>query len=423
MKSFAKLAAIAALGALMSLPAPVVAQKKKEGKEAAKPTPSKFSKEFIAAYKPVETALAKKDMAAAKAAYPAVKAAIKNEDDRYQTAMLAYTLGRDGKDGALEKEGLEMLITASATPAEQRKLAMSQRGQISFDAKDYPTAVKYMQQAYDAGFRGNNIETLIVASYVSLNAHMDAINWIQKSVDNAKAAGVAPNKPLVTQGFVSSLKLKDGAKINQWGKELIKVDPRPETYHDALYQFLAYANYDVSEGLDLLRLARASNAMIRESDYKIYMDFLDVRRSPAEAIALIEEGTAKGLLKAGDPSYSQALALAKQNRAELEASLEKDATAALAGASSYSMALSGDTLMGFGKYARAQALYEAALKKGGVVDRDGKDQSDRTRLRLATAKTMQANYAGAKSDLAAITSPNRKKIAEYWLIYIANQGG
>ena len=53
-----------------------------------------------------------------------------------------------------------------------------------------------------------------------------------------------------------------------------------------------------------------------------------------------------------------------------------------------------------------------------MLDKDGKDQTDRTRFRLAMSKTMLGDYAGAKADFAMITGANRKAIAEYWLMFI-----
>jgi hypothetical protein len=40
---------------------------------------------------------------------------------------------------------------------------------------------------------------------------------------------------------------------------------------------------------------------------------------------------------------------------------------------------------------------------------------------LAIAKVNLGDYAGAKADLAKVTSPKRKGIAEYWTIYIDQQ--
>jgi TolA-binding protein len=80
--------------------------------------------------------------------------------------------------------------------------------------------------------------------------------------------------------------------------------------------------------------------------------------------------------------------------------------------------LTGDSFFSHKDYKTAKELYESALSKAPVLDKDGGDQTDRTRFRLAMSKTMLGDYAGAKADFAMITGANRKAIAEYWLMFI-----
>ena len=58
----------------------------------------------------------------------------------------------------------------------------------------------------------------------------------------------------------------------------------------------------------------------------------------------------------------------------------------------------------------------------GTAGGPGVPSTDRTRFRLAMAKTMMGDHAGAKADFAQITTPNRKAIAEYWLLHIDHAG-
>ena len=83
--------------------------------------------------------------------------------------------------------------------------------------------------------------------------------------------------------------------------------------------------------------------------------------------------------------------------------------------------LTGDALLSFGQYARAKAMYEAALAKGGIIDREGVDQTDRALTNLGIAQTHLKDWAGAKATFAKISGAKRKAIAEYWLIYIDQQ--
>ena len=80
--------------------------------------------------------------------------------------------------------------------------------------------------------------------------------------------------------------------------------------------------------------------------------------------------------------------------------------------------LTADSFFSHKDYKTAKELYESALGKGAVLDKDGGDQTDRTRFRLAMSKAMLGDYAGAKADFAMINNPNRKAIAEYWNMYI-----
>ncbi len=431
MKSVSKLALFAALGALAMAPAPLFAQEKeKKGKkeEKAKEGPAplklKYSKEFLKAYSPAVTLLKKKDVAGAKALWPQIKAAIMNEDDRYEAGIFSYNAGRDSNDNALLGEGMDLLIASTSTPLPQKQGAQIQRGQTAYNAKDYATAEKYLLQAYNSGYRANNIEVLISNSFVLRQNNAEALNWIQKAIDNTKSAGGVPDKQWYAQATSYAGKLKDPAKIGFWGKELIKADPRPATYHDALFNFIfANQSLDNHEMLDTLRLARKTGSILRENEYKQYMEYVDPRRYPAETIAVLNEGFAKGTISKSNLFFSEQMTTATQRVPELKVGWDQDEKAALADPKGFSALLFGENMLAFGEYARAQKLFETALSKGAVIDREGKDQTDRARTRLGIVKVMQNNFAGAKADFQALKSPGRKGLGEYWLIYIAQNGG
>ncbi len=428
MKSVTKLALFAALGALTVAPTFAAEKEKpKKEKKAAKekaPAPIKrnYSKEFTAAYGPAGALLKKKDNAGAKALWPQIKASVMNEDDRYEAGLFAYNVGRDTADAAVQNEGLEMLVASTATPTDLRNSAGMQRGQTAYNAKQYDVAEKYMLQAYNNGHRANNIELLLSNSHVLRNNHAEALNWIQKAIDNTRATGGMPDKQWFAQAASYAAKTKDKAKISFWSKELIKADPRDATYHDGLFNFLFNnQNFDNHEELDVLRLVRKMGGLLRENEYVRYLDSLNPALYPAEALAVMKEGAAKGKVPANDQYFKEKTELANVSIVQLRQGWDQDEKAALANPKGFAALLFGENMLGFGEYARAQKLLEAALAKGGIVDREGKDQTDRARTRLGIAKVMQGNYAGAKTDFQAIQLPSRKAIAEYWLIHISQQ--
>ena len=93
-------------------------EKPKKEKKGAKEKPPEakklaLSKEFQAVYNPVVQAYVKKKDAttgaAAKEAWPKVKAAVMNDDDRYQAALLAQDIAAVLNDKSLRNEAVDQI--------------------------------------------------------------------------------------------------------------------------------------------------------------------------------------------------------------------------------------------------------------------------------------------------------------------------
>jgi hypothetical protein len=425
MNRISKFVAAVMLGAFVAVPS-AYAQKedKKKKEEAAKPAKRNFSKEFQKAYAPAVDALnKKKDLAAAQAAFVGAEAAATTPDDKYEAGIFALTLGRELKDMAVQRKGVDMIVASGVAPAEMKPTYIFQQALYSYQDKDYPTAQAKMLEAYNAGFRGNSIEIQISNTYRLQNNYGEAIKWLAKGIDAAKAAGGKPETQWYAQAANYASRMKDNAQIVYWGKEMMKADPRPETYHDALFQYQRVADLDNLESLSLMRLARRNKAILFEHEYKQYVEYADARRYPAEVIAVLDEGFAKGTISKSNLTFSEIYSDAKGRIPALSSSWDADEKAALADPNGFTALLTGDSMLAFGKFDRAKAMYEAALSKGKIIDRDGVNQTDRALTNLAIAKINLGDYAGAKADFAKITGPKRKGIAEYWMIYIDQQLG
>lgn len=422
MNRISKFAAALALGAFIAVPGAYAAKDDKKKAEAAKPVKRNFSKEFQKAYAPAVDAFAKKkDMAAAAAAFPAVEAAIMNADDRYEAGVFAFNLGGQMKDAAMQRKGVNLIVESGMAPAEVKPAYAFQQALYFYNDKDYPTATTKMLEAYNMGYRGNNVEVQISNAYRLQNNYSEAIKWLDTAVKAAKASGTKPDTQWYAQALNYATRAKDNAQILYWGKEMIKVDPRPETYHDALFQYQRIADLDNLESLSVLRLARLNKALMFEHEFKQYVEYADPRRYPAEVAAVLDEGFAKGTISKSNLTFSEIYSSSQKLIPELSGSWAQDEKAALASPKGYSAMLTGDALLSFAQYGRAKAMYEAALSKGGIVDRDGIDQTDRALTNLAIANVYLKDYAGAKAALAKVASAKRKGIAEYWTIYIDQQ--
>lgn len=401
-------------------------EKKGKGTEAATAAPKRnYSKPFIAAYSPVADMLNKaKDVAGAKAAFPTVAAAVANDDDRYEAGILAINIGVQAKDPALQDQGVDLVLASATAPADVKQQYMFRKGAIAYDGKKFAEAEKHMIDAYNMGHRGNNIEFLISNAQSQQNKDADATSWLGKAIEADKAAGKPVNKAYVVRAAVLAAKGKNYAGAANSYKQLLIAENNPDYWHDALAFFDRSLTLNPEESLDLFRLMRVTNGLRFQQEYAQYLDSLSYIgvRYPAEAVSLLDEGFAKGVISKNNVTFSERYNDAKGRLAEDTRTLPGTVAPAKASAKGMLASLTADSFYSHKDYATAKDLYEAALAKGPVLDKDGKDQTDRTRFRLAMAKTMLGDHAGAKADFAQITTPNRKAIAEYWLLHIDHAG-
>ena len=396
-------------------------KKEKKGKEAAPAAPKRnYSKPFIAAYMPVANMLNKtKDAVAAKAAFSTVVAAIGNDDDRYEAGILAINIGAPLKDLAFQEQGIDLLIGSATTPVDLKKEYTFRKGAIAYDGKRFADAEKYMIDAYNIGYRANNIEYLVSNAMSQQNKDADAIAWIGKAIESSKAAG-AVSKAYVIRAANLSAKMKNYTAASNFYKELVITENNPDYWHDALAFFDRSRDFNPEESLDIMRLMRATNGLRFQQEYAAYLDSLSYIgvRYPAEAVSVLDEGFNKGVISRNNVTFSERYNEAKARLAEDTRTLSGTIAPAKASPKPMLSSLTADSFFSHKDYKTAKELYESALSKGAVLDKDGGDQTDRTRFRLAMSKAMLGDYAGAKADFAMINNPNRKAIAEYWSMYI-----
>ena len=426
MKMPSKFALALSLVALSSAPAAFAqsnekSQKEKKGKETAPAAPKKnYSKPFIAAYMPVANMLNKtKDAVAAKAEFPKVVAAIGNDDDRYEAGILAINIGAPLKDLAFQEQGIDLLLASASTPTEMKREYTFRKGAFAYDGKKFADAEKQMIDAYNLGHRANNIEFLISNAMSQQNKDADAVVWISKAIEASKTAGPV-NKSYVIRAASLSAKAKNYAGAANFYKELVKAENNADYWHDALAFFDRSRDFNPEETLDVMRLMRATNGLRFQQEYAAYLDSLSYIgvRYPAEAVSVLDEGFAKGVISRNNVTFSERYNEARGRLAEDTRTLAGTIAPAKASPKGMLASLTADSFFSHKDYKTAQELYESALSKGPVLDKDGVDQSDRTRFRLAMSKAMLGNYAGAKADFAVIKNANRMAIADYWNMYI-----
>jgi hypothetical protein len=400
-------------------------KKEKKGKKEEAPAALKVnpSKEFKAVYDPVVTAYLKaKDAATAANSWAAIKAAIVNEDDKYQAGVFGTQVGREAKNDMMQREAVDLVLASTLTPADQRVTYTFQKAATAYDTKDWPNAEIWLMKAHEMGYKSSSIaggvEMLIADALNAQKKYPESLAWMEKSRTASMQPGAVPlPENFYARGANVALKTGDVASIGRWMRELVNSKPTPDYWHDALMQTYKYADLDTQEVLDLMRLLRTVGGMKYEQNYSAYATDALIAFFPTEMKAVLEEGFAKGTISKTNATfggrYNDVLEKLKVDGYSLTV-LDQDIASAKTGAAS---AFAGDIALSVGEYSRAKGAYEAALAKGSIVDKEGKDLSERTRMRLGIAKLKLGDVAGAKSDFASIASPGRKAIADYWSLY------
>ena len=129
--------------------------------------------------------------------------------------------------------------------------------------------------------------------------------------------------------------------------------------------------------------------------------------------AVLEDGSARGVLRAHNPNVSQLLTVANGRIAEDRAGLARLRTHGLTAANGRAARTTADAYFGYGQYAEAAELYRAALQKGG-------EDANLVNTRLGASLALAGQRAEAEAAFRAVTGP-RADLAEYWLIWLARR--
>ena len=389
--------------------APAAAQKKEKPAPAAK---ANYSKEFIAAYKPVE-ALANApapDYAALKAAVPGLVAASKTPDDQAAAGRIIFTIGQKSNDYAVALQGAEMVIASGKVDATQQAQFSMVAAQLAYNLKDYAKSRSYTEAAIKGGYTANDPQLFLADTYFAEDKYAEGLKYLSDTIAARKAAGQPVSEAWVKRALATAYNNDLGAEARQWGLVYARDFPHQSSWGDAIAIAINTGNYATPEMLDLLRLARRTNTLRTKAMYLEYVDAADARKLPNEVVAVLDAGTAAKMVDNNIQLVKDARAVAAArmaaDKAELPA-LQRDANAA--GAKLVTVMAAADTLLSYGKYAEAEAMFAKAATMPGanvplVLTRQG------------IAQIEQGKYAEAQTTFAKVQGA-RQAIANLWALY------
>ncbi len=340
----------------------------------------------------------------------AVNAAATVPDDKLQTGRYYLDMGTLSQDTSLQRRGLQLMIDSGKTnPADIPKYNFY-IGQIAFEANDLPAAQAALQASINGGYNANDIGALLAEVYIAQGQPSVGLDQLLKAIDAKTASGIPAVENWYRRGLGLAYKNKLLDKAALFSNGLVQAYPTKDNWAGAISVLRLVAKYDLQERLDLMRLMARTHSFTEATDYAEFIQAADPRRLPAEVLSVLDEGVKSGKLRATDMFVAEAKTNAtvrmKEDQPTLPA-LEKSAMAP--NATGVAIAATADALLSYGMPAKAEALYNVALAKGGV-------DAQRTITRIGIAQFDQGKFTEAKANFDKVTGI-RKPLAQLWSIY------
>lgn len=431
MNTFPRFALAAALlaGASGLALTPAVAKDKKKEEQSGPQKPSVSNPEALKQIQAAQTAIAAKDYATAATALTSADGVAKTDGDRYFiTALrLQMTAGQlapnDPTADAKLAPLLDQLLANPVTPQEDIGRYTYTRGNMYYNAKQYPQALAAFQKAQQLGYQNENLALQIVRAKTEGGDVAGGLADLEKSIQADKAAGRPVSEDQYRFAIARYYKLGDNAGTQRVTAMWLHDFGTPKNWRDAIYTFgfqgAGAKRIDARQRVDLFRLMRATNSLAGSADYLEYAQLTYDTGLARESVSMMDEGVKNGKIPSagGKPTGpgAQLLALARQQLGTEGTAEAQEAKAKRTG-TGRALADVGDFYLGNNNWAKAAELYRAALAapKPGTPPMN----TDEVNSHLGIALANGGDKAGAKQAFAAIKTAPRTEIAQLWTVWL-----
>lgn len=412
--------------------APPAMAKKKEKAEGPK-----FSEEFRQAAGPIEQAMTEAtkslpagageaDYAAAKtqidtalggdgkATFEAAVSTATTPDDKMALGQLMRNYGILAKDLAFKQKGTAMMLDSGKLPADKVGSVYFDAGVTAYQLKDWANAARYLKASKDAGFQdpNNQLDMVLVDSYKRSGNNEAILSMADEEIASAQAKGIAPSESTLRNALQQTYAAKQVGPSAKYAAMLGQY--YPDAWDVAISVVGQIAALPRQQDLDLMRLKLLTNAMKEKRDYFTYIEDVDPRAYPGEALKVINDGLAKGVLtqKEVEADKTNTEARVGKDRASLPA-IASDASKA--GADAGTVVGAGDVFLSYDKPAEAETFYSKAMGMPGA-------DANKVALRLGITQTLQGKYDEAMQNFAKVTGPTAP-VATMWTGYAKSKAG
>ncbi|MBP6030121.1 MAG: hypothetical protein KA533_01700 [Sphingobium sp.] len=406
-------------GVSLGVAAPVASAKEKPAKAPqAKPSPG-----FQSPVVKLQDAITKKDIEGAKAALPVAQAAITTEDDKYFYNSMLLNLSILTQDAAMQNEALKGMLASGFVPPEQQGQFNAIVASNASAAGDYDSALAYADKAAAVGYRPEEVNVIMAQAIWGKAGKNPAevargLDFFRKGIAAKKAAGQAVD-PQWYQVAVQRASEANLPQLGEWASMAYEAVPSGENLRTVLRVFQRdNPQMTNREMLDLLRLMQFSGGLAVKGDYLEYAEMALKGGIFGEVKSVMDAGRAardrRNNLVLTSMDAADTYNLANSKIAGDKASLGAASSDAAKAATGKIASATADAYLGYGDNAKAIALYQMALQKGGV-------DAAEVNTRLGIAQARAGNLEAAKAAFSQVNGGARGNIAQYWLKWVSRQ--
>lgn len=385
-----------AMGALVASDAQA-AERRNRNAEAS----TRVSAAFGSAYQPVDTAIKASNWAAADAALPAVIAAASTPFERYLAAQLDYLIGSGLQNNERVLTAVNAMIDSTGAPADMAPRLALAAAQMAYNARNYPVAAQRAGQAVQLGNTDPAAPIIQLDSLFRAGQADQGLALANQMIAAAEAAG----RPV--QEDVYSIAAR-GLQTAHRNAELVQLlAKRAATYPTPFNLRVAGIVYlqmtpDVPRSVNIsVMRALLAGDVFSGSGQDARVALLEHARNlgdaglPNESLAVVRAARTAGVVASDDASFNEVVSLQEGKLAGDRAGLAASERTAVASPEARFAVRVGDAYLGYGDFAKAEAMFTAALGKNGV-------DADQANLDLGIARFGQGNMAGAQEAFARV---------------------
>ena len=401
---------------------PAQAQRDKKDRKKKDDRPE-YSKEFVAAFGPLQEALNAEgaDTASLVGQIPGVVAVSNSGDEKFATGGLVYNAGARIGDQDLQLQGVELMLESGKADPEQVARFNFIAYQFNNAKGEFATARQYLQRAIDLNFSTDSIDAAamriaMAESFFSESRFAEGLDYLSAAIETIESEGGDVEESWYRRGLSVAYNNNVVPQVYDFAGSWVSAHPSPTNWRDTVNIARNLNDYEGAEMLDLMRLSFRVDGIQESYEFSDYVEAADARRLPKEVKQVIESAYERGLVSRDNIYLADSLTMANGRIADDEAelpALERDARAA--GAGMRTVMAAGDTFLSYGQYAKAEEFYTNALGMTGV-------NRSVALTRLGIAQLELGKLDEAKASFAQVDG-TRLPIGMLWAAYADQLAG